>query len=163
MKTTQITGLGPVAADGSVELFTVEPHPFKVTKEWLAAQAAYPAVGDELFYAEDGTLTMTSATKVEQEQEKTPTAEEAPAEKKTGLSIGSQLGAELSPLPSYTAKPTVIYAGKITGVQDGQFVLENGQLVSIHNGVGVGDYWVEDGKTTGYIPAAEFDRLFVAN
>lgn len=158
MKHHQITGVGPQAADGSVDLFTVLPKPFNVSADWLAAQTAYPSVGNELVEAEDGSLSLMT-----QAQEADAEAEEGTPSKKADGEEGSQTGSAPSPLPSYTAKPTVIYAGKIVAITDGQFELENGQLVSIHSNVGVGDYWIEDGNNKGYIPAAEFDRLFVAN
>ena len=83
----QITGLGPVQEDGSVEIFTVLPTPFKVTKEWLEQYPAMPAVGDDLVKQEDGKLLLNPAAN----SPAAPPVEDA--QKKTdgsGGSAGSQ-------------------------------------------------------------------------
>lgn len=62
LRTHQVTGLGPVQADGSVDIFTVLPMPLHVTADWITAQGRLPAVGDDI--VDDGitlTLAMTDA------------------------------------------------------------------------------------------------------
>lgn len=65
----QITGVGPVSdADGSVDIYTVEPQPFHVTKEWLAAQSKAPEVGDDIVDDVEGGLTLESQQQAEAEE-----------------------------------------------------------------------------------------------
>ena len=58
MKTLEITGLGPLQEDGSLDLFTVEAQPTRVTKAWLDQFLSLPSVGDQLLVAEDGMITL---------------------------------------------------------------------------------------------------------
>jgi hypothetical protein len=165
MKTHQITGLGPVQEDGSVELFTVLPQPFKVTKEWLAAQPAFPAVGNELVEAEDGSMTLTADTSIDNIDQE--------VQKKTMVGADSSGdGLNPSPLPTYSSKPTTIQAGKIIAVEppvegaattDSLVTLEDGSTRALLAGniCGVGDYWCTDGAYSWYMPAAMFADKFV--
>lgn len=59
MKLNQITGLGPVQPDGSVELFTVLSHPYVATKLMLEQQnLAAIEIGDMVLEADDGSFTI---------------------------------------------------------------------------------------------------------
>ena len=164
MKTHQITGIGPQAEDGSVELFTVLPQPFKVTKAWLDAQAAYPTVGNELVEAEDGSMSLSVDPNLVAEEE---------AQKKTMVGEdGSTDGLKTSQLPTYSSKPSVVHAGKIVTVvppvegsenTDSTVTLEDGTARPLPAGniCGAGDYWCTDGAYSWYMPAAMFADKFV--
>ena len=164
MKTYQITGLGPVQLDGSVELFTVLPQPFKVTKEWLENYAAMPTVGDTLEEAEDGSLTLSTVN--------AGTAEVEDAQKKTMVGAeGSGDGSNASQLPTYSSKPTTVHAGKIIAVEppvdgaestDSLATLEDGSTRPLPAGniCGAGDYWCTDGDYSWFMPAAMFADKF---
>lgn len=162
MKTHQITGIGPQAADGGVDLFTVRPTPFHVTKEWLDAQAAYPVVGQDIVEAEDGSLSLSAV-------DAPPSVEEAQKKTMAG-SEGSADGSQVSQLPSYSSKPTTIQAGKIIEVQphidetnpDSIVTLEDNtqRVLPKGNICGVGDYWCTDGAYEWFMPAAMFADKF---
>jgi hypothetical protein len=164
MKTHQITGVGPQAADGSVDLFTVRAQPFHVTKEWLDAQAAYPSVGNEIVEAEDGSLSLTTDAALAGVTED--------AQKKTMIgSEGSDTGLPASSLPTYASKATTITAGMITGVATGStepgfatVTLEDGTTRKLPAGniCGVGDYWCTDGAYEWFMPVAMFKDKFEA-
>lgn len=158
MKTHQITGIGPQAADGSVQLFTTQPHPFTVTKEWLDAQPAYPAVGNELVVEGDGTLVLAVDTSV---------VESAEAQKKTDTSGNSGDGSAASQLLAYTVKPFDVTAGKVAEIGDIQegkttILLEDGTPRFCNSSVipSVGNYWVTDGAFEWFMPAAMFENKF---
>lgn len=164
MKSHQVTGVGPLAEDGSVDIFTVLPQPFHVTPEWLAAQPHYPAPGNELVEAEDGSLSLSAS-----ELPANPDAEEA--QKKTMVgSEGSDAGLQTSQLPSYSSKPTTIQAGKIIEVQphidetspDRIVTLEDNtqRTLPANNICGIGDYWCTDGSYEWFMPAAMFNDKF---
>lgn len=114
MKTHQITGIGPKAADGSLALFTILPAPFVVSAEWLSVQSRVPQVGDNLV-DDKGELTL-ATTDVEEAATETklyadgttatgpsPLPDQSPAEQdaasKNVLGSGaSASGSELSQL-----------------------------------------------------------------
>lgn len=59
MKLNQITGVGPVQPDGSVELFTVLSHPYIATKLMLEQRnLAAIEIGDMVLEADDGSFTI---------------------------------------------------------------------------------------------------------
>lgn len=219
LRTHQITGLGPIAADGSQKLFTVMTTPLIVSAVWLAAQFRAPQVGDDI--VDDGVNLTLAITDAEQLQLNSGTAPQAPAndttpnppavpveaqtdtpsptppldptgsttalgaaqaaptltvtsgvdpatQKKTdGSTDGSSssaTGSSPSPLPSYTANPVIVQAGKIVSMDVDGITLENGQVLPLtdedsnHIPV-VGDYWVTDASYEWFVPAA----LFVEN
>lgn len=161
MKTHQITGIGPQAEDGSVQLFTVLPQPFTVTKEWLDAQAAYPTVGNDLIEEGDGTLLLATNTDAVQAEE---------AQKKTDTSSSYGDGSEASQLLTYTVNPFTVTAGKVAeigDIQDGKatLLLEDGTPRLCNSSVipSVGDYWLTDGAYEWFMPAAMFADKFTVN
>lgn len=109
MKTHQLTGVGPQSPDGSVELFTVLPTPFKVSKEWLAEQAVYPALGDELTEAEDGTLSLATEAAFAELQKN-----EAEPKKDGGNDLDD--GWETSLVDRYVANPVIVHAVTIVSI-----------------------------------------------
>lgn len=167
---TQITGLGPVMADGSRQIFDKEPKPFIATAEWLKAQSADPAVGDFIDTSADGVMTLVpenpeAAAQVE--------ASEVEAQKKTDGEEGSPAGLKPSPF-KYRARPVEVEAHEIVSVASERN--PDGSLcVAISNGVNVlasaemlaritpsvGDYWVV--QSDGYVylnPKEVFERKY---
>lgn len=133
-KVHQITGVGPQNTEtGNVDLFTVLSKPFTVTKEWLDAQGKYPAVGDDLVEATDGTLTLATDTDAadaaaaeaaaNEAQKKTDgesSSEASSPPSTTGLSDGSEvLPSALPAVPGmvveqmFVANPVEVSAVKI--------------------------------------------------
>lgn len=150
----QVTGVGPQAKDGSVEIFTTLPHPFKVTKEWLDAQGKYPDTGDTLKCDELGELSIANAVKSQAIQE-------PEAQKKTDGGENSLTGSNRSP-HKYRSRPIEINAYEIVGVAkdknaDGSLniALSNGNNAMANAGMlaritpVVGDYWVV--QPDGYV------------
>lgn len=153
MKTHTITGLGPVQTDGSVEIFTVLPKPFLVTKAWLDQYPAMPSVGDELAEQEDGTLALThevSTGVVEQDAEP----------KKDDGSVASGNGSEPSQLLTYVAKPFTVQAGEITHMAGDMAKLSNGVTVKVNTDAEVGDFYLVDDTGGGVLPAGRFNTYF---
>lgn len=54
----QITGVGPVQADGSCLVYTVKAKPYYVTAAELATYGLTPAVGDHIVENDDGSHTL---------------------------------------------------------------------------------------------------------
>lgn len=186
MNRTQITGLGPVMADGSRKIFDKEPKPFIATKEWLDAQTVKPAMGDYLEIAEDGSVTVVAESSVRAaapnepnepmaapaQPVREPDAEQSADQKKTAGE--KELANGSDPAPTHRAKPIEVYAYEIVSVADEKN--EDGSLnLALSNGVNVkaepemlarilpkiGDYWVI--QRDGYVylnPKEVFERKY---
>lgn len=172
MKQYQITGLGPVNADGSRKIFTRLPAPFIVTAAWLAAQQSDADVGEWVEVADDGTLTL--------QQPPTPQAvvippDVEPAQKKSDTSGESGMPS-LAEFSRYKGKPVIVHASEITGTgiltSDGylEVTLAGGavreatpEMLARMTPV-VGDYWViapQDGVNYEYLnPKAVFEHKY---
>ena len=178
MPTKQITGVGPLKADGTMLLFTVDPRPVVVTAEWLAAQSSHPAFGDELQYdSHDGPYTLVPKEK--------PAVEEPAPKKEDGLSepapapkpslvLASGVKPPKPATNSFVALPTQVDAYTIVSV--GEYRNEDHALpLALSNGENViatkemlarympvaGDYWVI--QPDGYIylnPKDVFERKY---
>lgn len=117
--TYEITGIGPLKADGGVEIFTTRPQPFTLSAAQLAGFPSYPQPGDTLAFDEAGDVTL----------EPHETANQEP-QKKTEEPVIS--GEELKPvLYRYKANPIEVDAYPIVSVgkrgKDGMpIALENG-------------------------------------
>lgn len=153
IKVHQVTGVGPVGPDGSVQVFTVMPLPLTFSADWLATQWKVPEVGDDIV-EQDGVFTLaindeeetaidvkTAAdAKTAQDAADAVAAQAAQAQadaaqKKTD-SGASPSGSEPSiagsppsqaPLPYYVAKPETVRAGKIMAIDGTTLTLENGE------------------------------------
>lgn len=177
VKSHQITGVGPQREDGSVDLFTVLPQPFTVTKEWLDTQGKYPAVGDSLMETADG-------LELAYEPEKAA-ADEFDAQKKTDGSGASGDGSEVSPYDEpteadaaangfiYVANPIevtalrIVDAGAVDEAGGVALALENGENVYADAGMVsrmtpvAGDYWVVQADGYTYLnPKDVFERKY---
>lgn len=171
MKQYQITGLGPINADGSRKIFMCLPNPFVVTAAWLAEQAAAPDVGMVLEVTDAGALSVVSedqaiADKANEEPD------DAGAQKKSDGSAELGTGSGPSPFSQYKPKAVIAIAAEITGVGT---IQANGEIaVSFADGSTkstkgaiipyVGDYWVTvttDNIThDDVVPKAEFEAIF---
>lgn len=176
-KKHQITGLGPVQADGSVDLFTVAKNPFMVTAEWLASQPGYPKVGDWLKEDAEGNLSLVF--------EAPATAPAAQGTEKKTDGDGSETGGEAeTPLTAnyVDADGNEVTAYEVTAVRDVNHIelqanpeLENYVHLTLDNGqvqfalkeakVQVGDFWVVETDGTGvqcyYMPLEAFSDEFL--
>lgn len=172
MTRTQITGLGPVQADGSRKIFDKEPKPFIATAAWLAEQSAEPAVGDYLDIGTDGSVTLV-------EEETASTAAQAPqepvpeAQKKTDGAECSASGSQANP-HKYRAKPVEVDAYEIVSVaveknadDSLSLALSNGTNVQAEPAMlaritpKVGDYWVVQSDGYAYLnPKEVFERKY---
>lgn len=174
-KQHQITGVGPTAPDGSVELFTVAPKPLRVDAKTLEAWDVHPTVGDTVQEDEDGTLSLnegvvtkhykdgTSATGKGPLPDLSPDEQDAETKKAYG-SAASGDGSEPSQLLTYVAKPFTVQAGEITAVAgvgiDTTATLTNGVTVKVNPAAKVGDFYVVDDKGGGVLPAERFNAYF---
>lgn len=172
MKTHQITGVGPQAPDGSVELFTILPRPFRVTKQWIEQYAAYPSVDDSLTEADDGTLTLVSEP-VESSLQLAGVSNAPEAQKKTSAE-GSENGSpDGETLKIYVANPVEVVAGKITHVGEAEpdesrhLLLEDNSVVVASGPMlarmlpSVGDYWIMQADGYEYLnPKDVFERKY---
>lgn len=103
---TQITGLGPVNADGSRKIFDKEPKPFIASAAWLAEQDGEPEVGDYLDIAPDNTLRLVKeetvsaqkAEALEMLDKAADTGKLPDDQKKTDGGEGSSTGSDPSPV-----------------------------------------------------------------
>lgn len=174
MKTHQITGVSPKAPDGSVELFTVAPHPFKVSATWLAAQSSYPSVGDELDEDEAGLLALVPVSVADEEAaEENEKKEASPDVSASGESTSGD-GSKTSLSRKYSANPVIVDAYVIVSVAKKKN--KDGSLnVAIDNGENTvataemmarmqpvaGDYWVVQSDGYTYLnPKEVFERKY---
>lgn len=156
----EITGLGPVNPDGSVKLFTRLPAPFIVTKEWLAEQGKFPAVGDILEVNTSLALRLvTEAQAAEDEISEQPNADGT--QKKSDGVKESGSGSDPSPFKAFQGKPVIVHAAEITGIDpadaDGDVVIifadDSGKLATPEMmsriTPKIGDYWVMASQADG--------------
>lgn len=170
----QITGLGPRRPDGSMFIFTMQPAPFIANDAWIAEQGKSPAVGDILETNDKGAVKLVSAA-----QGAADAAAEEPdaagAQKKSDGLPDSASGSKPFPFKQYAAKPIVVAAAEITGVDSN---LITGTLITFADGSQAtaseamtarmtpveGDYWVmaPQGDTTyEYLnPKAVFESKY---
>lgn len=175
MKQHQITGIGPKQSDGSVELFTILPAPYKATAAWLAAQTSAPAMGDKLVVSDAGDwhlLAETPAAAIAANEN----AAAQTAQKKSAGPTDSASGSEPSHFSSYRGKPITVHASEITAV--GEAGADGSRSITLTGG-GVkiaaagmmsrmvpveGDYWVmvpqDDGFYEYLNPKAVFEAKY---
>lgn len=188
-KVHKITGLGPVQADGSVDVFTIRSTPFHVEKAWLDQYAALPAVGQDLVEREDGTLELgvedapgAAAASADDTQKKTDGLDVSGSQSAPSIIVTSGVEAPapdvIPPAPQaivwkeYVAQPFVVRAAVVTNIANtgtdettGTALLDNGASIQFTAAtVNVGDYWLSHDTAPnangGFLSANDFNQMF---
>lgn len=168
MKTYQITGLGPIGEDGSVDVFTILPKPFHLTPAQAEQFAAQLVPGNDITQLEDGTFTVAQPDYVQPEDVEGDGKVDEPAEKKS--EDGSQSSSTASPF-RYRAKHEVdaFAVVAVTPTDDNGFVVKLDNSEELHltaeeaerQTPKVGDYLVRYGdELEHFIDGESFTTLY---
>lgn len=189
MKEYQITGLGPLHANGSREIYTTAKTPFHVSAEWIAEQGKELEMGDVIKEDVDGSLTITtpqSETGREVVSQKKTVGSENLGVASAGEVIGSLISqkrsrprvslTKTSEAKRYVANPIMVTASQIAHV--GELNVDATRFIGLDDGTvkvaspgmlarilpQAGDYWVTQQQADGayeYLnPKEVFERKY---